>query len=163
LGGLEVQLRKHFDWVLAENLVNVSLDHKDNALVIWQKISDHAQALAPFITQQPRLQDFVLKSVSYGAMLAHVMVAGWHCMMLAAQMDSGVQVDSSKVEARVSDYDYAFAGYNALALDAQSMPSLYHDYFFNLPHQEPEPGLGATVARLGSSLVVKPVRQIQIS
>eukprot|EP00747_Dinoflagellata_sp_TGD_P034167 gnl/TRDRNA2_/TRDRNA2_137094_c4_seq4.p1 gnl/TRDRNA2_/TRDRNA2_137094_c4~~gnl/TRDRNA2_/TRDRNA2_137094_c4_seq4.p1 ORF type:complete len:139 (+),score=17.88 gnl/TRDRNA2_/TRDRNA2_137094_c4_seq4:109-525(+) len=88
----------------------------------------------------------LLANTEYGVRHFEVLEAAWRVMaygQLSNRTRSNLAL-RGLLNASISDYDAAQAGYQSLGL-LQGAPSLFFDYWFSEPGEPVPPGLGATV------------------
>lgn len=87
-------------------------------------------------------------------MFYSIIDAAWNVFVQGYMIDHQLPYNRSLLNASLVSYDQAWASYKALALIHQDCPSLYNDYYFNLPGAAPEPGMGATVDKYRNATLV---------
>jgi hypothetical protein len=140
--GPEEQLSTVMPYLCQKGLINRALHEKEEALRLW----DEVRALFQTITfPSPELRDFVDVSIEYGARLFAIVAQAWHIMALGCLGRDSGRYAATPLARHIAAYDAAWKAYRELPARSPLCPSLYTDWYLNLPGTPPVPGIGATV------------------
>eukprot|EP00052_Salpingoeca_macrocollata_P004464 m.41471 g.41471 ORF g.41471 m.41471 type:complete len:585 (+) comp14234_c0_seq1:3-1757(+) len=140
LGGMS-RVKSHLDLVAQKNLWELSRQYKANATAMCKQM----MALAASFPSTNQDLEYIVTSARYGYVLFSIIEAGWNVFLEGYKHDHKLPFNATLLQESIAVYDNFWAQYNALGLGRQNCASLYKPYYFNLPGQQPEPGMGATV------------------
>lgn len=153
LGGLQQGLGSHFETMVTsadpDSALNASIAWKDASVATWTAmqglfVSSGADAALQASGRAP-LANYIRVSIEFGLRLYSIVREAFEIFAWGVRHDHGLPTNKTALGTALQRYDAGWAGYAGFGLANEEAPSLYRPVYFNLPGQEPEPGMNATV------------------
>ncbi|MCP3912734.1 MAG: hypothetical protein GY713_17470 [Actinomycetia bacterium] len=148
-GGFEDEspyMTRSVETLLATGMVEATLAELDEAVGIWRRIEELAATIGH--ADVARLA-FIRTSCTYGRIYQEVIRAGWTVILLGEQGTRSGTIDAGRIATALGDYHQAWTDWRELS-ERPECPTLYRDTYCRYvtdQGMEPEPGMGASVAR----------------
>jgi hypothetical protein len=133
------RLEHPFTYLREVNGVEEALREKAESVRCWEAMRDDCARFSP--EMNPELRTVIRTSVEYGLRFFTAVEAAWRAMLPGWCLQQGDSVDPEAVETALSDFERAWAVYQALPEEFPGCASLYRLHGWAWPGQTPPPGL----------------------
>ncbi|MCF7569595.1 hypothetical protein L3X37_14695 [Sabulilitoribacter arenilitoris] len=140
-------LKKHFDYVIKEGLVEAVLAEKKESVDMWKRIEEMAGEIK---TKDVSLNEYLVTSAKYGRIKYEIIEKGWIVMLLGHIGDQTGEYEKNKIREAIGRYDELWEEWKELEKTSPSCATIYEPNGFAIRghldiYGNPETGIGASV------------------
>lgn len=116
------RLRRDFDKIISEGLLDKALAEKDYCVDIWNQIEEHSKQIT---SGDEKLQDYIRVSSTYGRIKYDIIRQGWTVMLLGMDGDKSGEYNKEAILAAKERYDALWIEFKELKENNEQCASLY--------------------------------------
>jgi len=158
IGGIEnasQPMAKAVNDVIEAGRIDEIIQEREESVHHWQEIESLSQQLE---SGDPKLQEFIRVSCSYGRICFEVFEASWKICLLTRAGDISGEYRPEEIAAAVDSYDRAWKEWRELEKSSQLCSSIYTDTYCRYVRDKgmfPASGIGDTVERVKKTILKK--------
>lgn len=141
-------LKPIFDYLIEKNLVEASLQEKDEAVATWAEILENAKAMEC----EPDLKAMILASCEYGNRFFCFLAAAWKLLLVAQEQEASGVRDSELFAGLLKEVDAAWLRYEKLPEEHPKAATLYRRQGWEWPGKPLPDGLEVSIEQVRKAI-----------